>query len=118
MNAAVARALWLFPLGATIFLCHVSARLYEYSTLSLAIGEGAEPVSFSQLTRYAAYVATPSSLDSCINRLRQIDGAKQQWAFEHALSPTNGTLVTWQDIEPYVMHGPSGRLWCPYGGRY
>jgi hypothetical protein len=118
MKRRFVRILLVAALAATVFLCQVSARLYKYSTYSLAFGYGPEPASFLQLFRYAAYLETPSSLDACINRLRQIDGAKQLWALEHGLSPTNDAPVTWQDIEPYIKHGPSGRLWCPAGGRY
>src|SRR5258708_28317873 len=101
-----------------VFLCHMSKRLYQYSTYSLAFGDGPELASLSQLFRYAAYLDTPCSLDACINRLRQIDGAKQYWALEHGLSWTSDVSITWQDIGPYINRGGSGRLWCPYGGRY
>lgn len=46
----------------------------------------------------------PSRLSSIINNLRQIDGAKQQWALEHgitnALQFTN--QPTEQDVAPYL----------------
>jgi hypothetical protein len=108
MKVWLRRTLWLSAVGATLFTCHVSARLYQYSTHSLAFGQGPEPASFCQLLLYAAHIETPCSLDACINRLRQIDGAKQQWAFEHRLNWTNDVSITWQDIEPYIKHGPSG----------
>ena len=118
MKVWIRRVLWLSAIGATLFICHVSARLYQYSTYSLAFGYGPEPASFGQLLRYASYIEVPCSLDACINRLRQIDGGKQQWALEHGLNMTNDVVVTWRDIEPYIKHGPSGRLWCPRGGTY
>ena len=107
---------WLVALAVTIFVCDVSARLYEMSIYSLAFGRGPEPASFNQLFRYAAYLDTPSSLDSCINRLRQIDGAKQQWGIEHGKKETDNVTVTWKDIEPYLAH--QERVWCTRGGVY
>jgi hypothetical protein len=51
-------------------------------------------------------------LNACINLLRQIDGAKDQFALEHKLPP--GTLVNADQIAPYVKGGaiPS----CPGDG--
>ena len=105
-------------LAVAAFICLISARLYQYSTYSLAFGNGPEPASFSQLFRYAAYLEAPPSLDACINRLRQIDGAKQQWALEH--DETNNVSISWHDIEPYLGRGSTNglRLWCPAGGPY
>src|SRR5882724_6671582 len=53
-----------------------------------------------------------SQRNACINNLRQIDGAKQQWAFEfHA---TLSTIPTISDIQPYVGRGVSGtQPTCP-----
>jgi hypothetical protein len=57
-----------------------------------------------------------SAQNACINNLRQIDGAKQQWATEN--NKTNGP-VTWNDILPYLGHGPNGGMpRCPKGGQY
>jgi hypothetical protein len=51
----------------------------------------------------------------CINRLRQIDGAKEQWALEnHAKS---GDIVTIKDISSYIYKA-SEVLKCPQGGSY
>ena|SRR5437762_2000597 len=58
------------------------------------------------------YVA---SSDSCINQLRQIDGAKQQWMIgQHK---TTNDVPTWNDIRPYLSR--DGKIpVCPRGGRY
>jgi hypothetical protein len=55
--------------------------------------------------------------NSCINYLRQIDGAKQQWAYENR--KTTNDVPTWEDIRPYLGY-PSyaARLHCPLGGTY
>jgi len=57
-----------------------------------------------------------SSVNSCINNLRQIDSAKQQWALEH--NARSNAIPTWDDIRPYLGTRPSGTLRCPHGGSY
>jgi competence protein ComGC len=49
---------------------------------------------------------------ACINNLRQLDGAKQQWALEKK-QPEDAT-ATLQDIQPYLK----SPLACPSGGTY
>jgi hypothetical protein len=59
-----------------------------------------------------------SPANACINNLRQIDGAKQQWALENG--QTNGhVIVTENDIRPYLGRGSVGSIpRCPSGGKY
>ena len=84
----------------------------------MAFSDEPTALSYSQLFRYAAYLETPGySFDACINKLRQLDGAKQQWALEHGYTITNDVTPKRQDLAPYMKVGPSGRLWCPDGGR-
>jgi hypothetical protein len=58
----------------------------------------------------------------CVNRLMQIDAAKQEWAFEH--NKTTNDVPTWDDIYPYLWSGftnswfTNGRPVCPEGGSY
>ena len=56
-----------------------------------------------------------SSMNSCINNLRLIDSAKQQWALEEK-KPTHD-VPTWDDVRPFL---PPDRqiLICPHGGTY
>jgi prepilin-type N-terminal cleavage/methylation domain-containing protein len=49
---------------------------------------------------------TTSQQNACINNLRQIDGAKQQWALEHKASGTVTPQLT--DIQPYLGRGTGG----------
>lgn len=61
-----------------------------------------------------AHARTTSQQDACINNLRQIDCAIQQWALENNAS--SSTPVTWPDITPYIGRGTSGSLanvFCP-----
>jgi prepilin-type N-terminal cleavage/methylation domain-containing protein len=55
---------------------------------------------------------TTSQQNACINNLRQIDGAKQQWALETKSAPTATPDVT--DIAPYLGRGVAGtQPTCP-----
>lgn len=61
-------------------------------------------------------LTTPAS-NACVNNLRQIDGAKQQWMLEERKT-TNDT-PSWEDIRPYLGRGNEGFLpKCPHGGTY
>jgi prepilin-type N-terminal cleavage/methylation domain-containing protein len=52
--------------------------------------------------------------NTCINNLRQIDGAKQQWALEYKKSDTDTPAST--DVQVYLKNSlfPT----CPSGGTY
>jgi hypothetical protein len=52
--------------------------------------------------------------NACINNLRQIDGAKQQWALEN--NKTAAATPSPQDIAPY-LNGNQLPV-CPAGGQY
>jgi hypothetical protein len=52
----------------------------------------------------------------CINNLRLIDSAKQQWALENNKKSTD--TPTMEDLKPYLA-GPNGNFpKCPDGGEY
>lgn len=53
--------------------------------------------------------------NTCVANLKQIDGAKEQWALENHKQPTD--VPTWQDLvgaDKYVKTIPD----CPHGGEY
>ena len=55
-----------------------------------------------------------AQMNMCINHLRMLDGAKQQWALEHSKQATN--TPTEAEISAYL---PAGRFpICPAGGTY
>jgi len=54
------------------------------------------------------------ALNACINYLRQMDGAKQQWALENR--KTVNDVPTEKDISPYLRGGILPK--CPGGGTY
>src|SRR6266511_6306940 len=58
---------------------------------------------------------TTAQQNACINNLRQIDSAKQQWALEtrQATNATPGQT----DIDPYLGRaGNASNVLCPAGG--
>jgi prepilin-type N-terminal cleavage/methylation domain-containing protein len=61
---------------------------------------------------------TTSQKNACINNLRQIDGAKQQWALENKKTSTD-TAPTSTSLSPYLGRGTAGN-WpsCPANGTY
>jgi len=65
-----------------------------------------------------AAIAIPSSIEArttsqknaCINNLRQIDAAKEQWALEKNQLATATPVAT--DIDPYIK-GTTTAVYCP-----
>src|ERR1700688_5336012 len=55
---------------------------------------------------------TTAQQNACINNLRQLDGAKQQWALEAKAGQT--TTPTLANIQPYLGRGTNGTApTCP-----
>ena len=55
---------------------------------------------------------TTSQMNACINNLRLIDAAQQQWALEQRQNSSSTPGAT--DLQPYLGHGSDGELpWCP-----
>jgi hypothetical protein len=55
--------------------------------------------------------------NECINNLRLIDGATQEWALERHKSDTE--VPTWEDLQPYLTSGTNlVVLRCRMGGTY
>src|SRR2546427_7678851 len=55
-----------------------------------------------------------SASNACVNHLRQIAGAKEQWVAENRR--TTNDIPSWADIKPYLWHEEVPR--CPDGGTY
>jgi prepilin-type N-terminal cleavage/methylation domain-containing protein len=78
-----------------------------------------EVIIVGTLVGLLAAIAIPSFLRSrnaahrstCVNNLKQIDSAIQQWAAEHGKPQT--AVVDFSDIRPYLK----GAIACPSGGR-
>jgi prepilin-type N-terminal cleavage/methylation domain-containing protein len=55
---------------------------------------------------------TTSQTNACINNLRQIDGAKQQWALEFGAATNSRPGIA--ELQPYLGRGVGGSLpTCP-----
>jgi len=58
------------------------------------------------------HARTSSQTNACINNLRQIDGAKQNWALDNKVSPT--VVPDSSLIQGYLGRGNNGSLpFCP-----
>jgi hypothetical protein len=55
---------------------------------------------------------TTPAMNACVNSLRQLDGAKQQWELENHKSTND--VPTMGDLQPYLVRP----LVCPQGGTY
>jgi hypothetical protein len=66
-------------------------------------------------TRWYVRARTPSSCNSCIANLKQLEGAKDTWALEHGKQKED--IPNWNDIigeKAYIWRMPE----CPRGGTY
>jgi prepilin-type N-terminal cleavage/methylation domain-containing protein len=60
---------------------------------------------------------TTSQTNACINNLRQMDGAVQEWALENKKQASDTVALT--DITPYIKLTSANALpGCPAGGTY
>ena len=58
-----------------------------------------------------------SQTNACLNNLRQLDGAKQQWALENGKKSTDTPVAA--DVTPYLGRGDLGSVasvFCPLSG--
>ena len=55
---------------------------------------------------------TTPAMNACVNNLRMLDGAKQQWALKNRRAKGDG--VIWDDIKPYI----TTPMICSRGGTY
>jgi len=73
---------------------------------------------------FLAFVVVPNFIrepntsprNACINNLRRIDTAIQQWAIEN--HKTNSDIPTWKEITPYLGQDMPEVPKCPLGGTY
>ena len=60
-----------------------------------------------------------SCANACINNLRQIDAAINQFALEHQMATNGATLHYPDDLTPYIKLNSAGKIPpCPDGGTY
>ena len=83
----------------------------EIQQVQTRAAESAKAIAEQQILQMKQNQAV---VNTCINNLRQIDGAKQQWALERQKGPD--AVPQPQDILPYLLNGQMPQ--CPGGGRY
>ena len=58
------------------------------------------------------HARSSSQNNACINNLRQIDGAKQEWGIDYKVPPSARPGIA--ELQPYLGHGSGGALpTCP-----
>ena len=71
----------------------------------------------SQLAASQAESLERQNVNACVNNLRLLDAAKQQWALEYRKQSTDTPGV--EDLRPYLGRGVNGEMpACPNGGTY
>jgi hypothetical protein len=91
---------------------HMVKKLLPYA-LALALIGVAAVIAVPNFVR----VRTHSAAAPCINFLRQLDGAKQQWQLEY--NKTTNDTPTLDDLKPYIKLTSAGEIpRCPQGGTY
>ena len=108
------KAVWLLIVIATICLCFLSVKFENASRARIFFERCNEPITYSRIMGITMGLEHADSGNSCINHLRQIEGAKHSWALEH--KKADADLVAWKDLLPYLKNGT--RPWCPRGGIY
>jgi TolA-binding protein len=95
----------------------------QASTGRLGNAQSGQPMTPEQQAAFAARYGLPppanpvtdqDKANVCINNLRQLDGAKQQWALENKKSAT--AFVSPSDVIPYLKGNVMPT--CPAGGVY
>src|SRR5205809_1030139 len=104
-----------FAAGAATLYFSNSSQKHELETLRGQVEqratESAKAMAEQQILQMRQ---NQTAVATCINYLRQIDGAKNQWALEHQKAPDAVPLP--QDIAPYFPNTQIPQ--CPAGGRY
>lgn len=89
----------------------------EMQTRNQRLESAAEASKTAVVEAQAAERQRAQNVNTCINFLRVLDSAKQQWALENKLAATN--VPTINDLAPYLNKDQNGNLpACPDGGTY
>jgi len=116
---------WLFAL-CTLALIGIGSLLIAKRKTPFSSAAGASTaLTIFMLVGFVVIIVIPNFVaatlsrqaNPCVNNLRQIDAAKNQWALENG--KTNGDVATENDIKPYIKLDVNGNLpKCPLGGTY
>jgi hypothetical protein len=97
-------------LGQQAQIAQGQAQAAQSHLLSLTTNLQAVQASAQQ---QALLVRRQQEVDACLNNLRQLDGAKQQWALENRKTVTD--IPTEKEVSVYLKDGIPK---CPAGGTY
>ena len=99
--------------AAGYYLQQQQGQLEQFANENQRARAAAQAAQAAQQVRSDVQIAA-AQRNTCINNLRQIDAAKQQWALEN--NKTADSVPSLQDIVPYLPGGifPA----CPAGGLY
>ena len=89
-----------------------SGKLRAVTFVALLVSTVGVIASLHLVNSYGRHCPHPTS--TCINNLRQIDGAKQQWALEKRKGTNEVPSVA--EISAYMFHVEMPK--CPVGGVY
>jgi hypothetical protein len=81
------------------------------STIAVVAAASLAVIALALLPAFIRARTTPAK-NACVNNLRQLDGAKQQWELENHKSTND--VPTLEDLRPYLLRP----LVCPQGGTY
>ena len=110
------KVLLICVLAAVSFISWFSVRFKNAASAPIFRELCDRPITFGGLLHIAIYPPDGYSGNACINNLRQLDGAKQQWALENKKSVND--VATWKDVTRYTGRDGRYRPWCPQGGVY
>ena len=69
------------------------------------------------LPKFIIRARMTSASNECVNNLKQIEGAKDQWGLVNRKAPND--TPTMEELRPYLGRGPEGSIpVCPHGGIY
>jgi len=93
---------------------HAQAVQAQALALATNAAQGLTPEQQAFARRYGLAASTPEQqANACVNNIRQIDAAKQQWALENR--KTVEAIPSAQDVAVYLKDGLPK---CPAGGNY
>jgi hypothetical protein len=88
-------------------------RLFWWCAVPIILVAGAMAIPMGAMARCGGGSGAKAQRNACINNLRQIDGAKEQWAQDKRKS--EGDLIVPAEVNEYIKGGAPK---CPKGGVY
>ena len=94
---------------------HIAVQQQQQQLQQMEVeNQEAQPANPASESAAESPASAGNPINACINNLREIDAAKQQWALEN--DKNAGAIPTAQDLLPYLADGLFPV--CPSGGSY